>query len=579
MDRLTPAASRRLAPAPARRRGAASVRRRHGAAASRAPSSCRTSSRRCAPRAQALDYRERILGALPEGASFEPLMTLYLTDNTPPEEIARAKLSGRVFGVKLYPAGATTNSHAGVTRLSRCFHALEKMEELGLPLLVHGEVTDPAIDVFDREQAFIEEVLGPRSSASRGLKVVLEHITTREAAQYRRGHRAERRRHHHRAPPAAQPQRALHRRHPAAPLLPAGAQARGAPRGAGRGRDLGQPEVLPRHRQRAARAHTKEAACGCAGIYTAHAAIELYAEAFEEAGALDKLEGFASIRRRTSTACRATAAHDHAGARGLARARARCASATTSWCRCAPAKRFPGSWSSASGLRRACGRGSRGRALARAPQRACRGAGLRTESGKPVRFVPPGAKDAYYEIKVFETGEVETRPDNLHDLFNALAWLAFPRTKARINALHAAEIPREGGRRGRLRDLLTIFDEGGAHRAVRRARAARAAAARCSGRSCSGSSASACARQCASSSSATRCWSRRSSRGRGSPARRSSSLPARIPMPQARDWLGRAAPGASPRDLAPLPVFGYPGWCRAGRRAFYDDTRYFRPPR
>src|SRR3954466_6674223 len=108
---------------------------------------------------QALHYRERILGALPYDVRFEPMMTLYLTDDTPPEEIARAKLSGRVAGVKLYPAGATTHSDEGVTRLSRCFHTLEKMQELGVPLLLHGESTDPAIDVFDREKAFLEETL------------------------------------------------------------------------------------------------------------------------------------------------------------------------------------------------------------------------------------------------------------------------------------------------------------------------------------------------------------------------------------------------------------------------------------
>src|SRR5262245_52231237 len=129
---------------------------------------------------EALDYRERILAALPDGAEFEPLMTLYLTDDTPPEEIARAKLSGRVHGVKLYPAGATTHSDAGVTRLSRCFRTLEKMEELGLPLLIHGESTDPAIDVFDREKAFIEEVLGPTVTRFASLKVVLARLHTRE---------------------------------------------------------------------------------------------------------------------------------------------------------------------------------------------------------------------------------------------------------------------------------------------------------------------------------------------------------------------------------------------------------------
>src|SRR5688500_540118 len=120
---------------------------------------------------QALRYRERILAALPDGATFEPLMTLYLTDETPPEEIERARRSGRVFAVKLYPAGATTHSDEGVTRLSRCFHTLEKMEELGMPLLVHGESTDPAIDVFDRERAFIEEVLGPALERSEERRV------------------------------------------------------------------------------------------------------------------------------------------------------------------------------------------------------------------------------------------------------------------------------------------------------------------------------------------------------------------------------------------------------------------------
>src|SRR6185295_825497 len=133
---------------------------------------------------EALAYRERILAALPPRARFEPLMTLYLTDDTPPEEITTAKESGRVHAVKLYPAGATTHSDAGVTRISRCFRALERMAEVGMPLLVHGEVTDPAIDIFDRESAFVEEVLGPLVARFPGLKVVLEHITTREAAQF-----------------------------------------------------------------------------------------------------------------------------------------------------------------------------------------------------------------------------------------------------------------------------------------------------------------------------------------------------------------------------------------------------------
>jgi dihydroorotase len=245
--------------------------------------------------AQALDYRERILGALPDDAQFEPLMTLYLTDDTPPEEIARAKLSGRVFGVKLYPAGATTHSDEGVTRISRCFHTLEKMAELGVPLLVHGESTDPAIDVFDREQAFVEEVLGPMNERFPRLKVVLEHITTREAAQYVEvtgpnvaatitvHHLLMNRnalflggiRPHHYCLPVLK--REVHREAlveaatSGNPKFFLGTDSAPHPRGA------------------------KEAACGCAGIYTAHAAIELYAAAFEEAGALDKLEGFASV--------------------------------------------------------------------------------------------------------------------------------------------------------------------------------------------------------------------------------------------------------------------------------------------
>jgi dihydroorotase len=245
--------------------------------------------------AQALDYRERILGALPDDAQFEPLMTLYLTDDTPPEEIARAKLSGRVFGVKLYPAGATTHSDEGVTRISRCFHALEKMAELGLPLLVHGESTDPAIDVFDREQAFVEESLGPMIERFPSLKVVLEHITTREAAQYvevtgpnvaatiTAHHLLMNRnalflggiRPHHYCLPVLK--RELHRE----ALVEAATS--------------GNPKFFLGTDSAPHARGAKEAGCGCAGIYTAHAAIELYAAAFEEAGALDKLEGFASV--------------------------------------------------------------------------------------------------------------------------------------------------------------------------------------------------------------------------------------------------------------------------------------------
>ena len=243
---------------------------------------------------EALAYRERILGALPQRARFEPLMTLYLTDDTPPEEITAAKESGRVRGVKLYPAGATTHSAAGVTRISRCFRALERMAEVDLPLLVHGEVTDPAIDVFDRESAFIEEVLGPLIARFPNLKVVLEHITTREATQFVEvtgpniaatitvHHLLMNRnslflggvRPHHYCLPVLK--REEHRE----ALVEAATS--------------GNPKFFLGTDSAPHARSAKEAACGCAGMYTAHGAIELYAAAFEEAGKLDKLEGFAS---------------------------------------------------------------------------------------------------------------------------------------------------------------------------------------------------------------------------------------------------------------------------------------------
>ncbi|HQO29613.1 MAG TPA: amidohydrolase family protein, partial [Accumulibacter sp.] len=134
--------------------------------------------------AAAIDYRQRILAALPPGSSFEPLMTLYLTDNTPATEIRRAVDNGLVHAVKLYPAGATTNSDAGVTDLQRCMPAIAAMEQLGLPLLVHGEVTDPAVDLFDREEVFIERVLQPLLRRHPALKVVFEHVTTRQAVDF-----------------------------------------------------------------------------------------------------------------------------------------------------------------------------------------------------------------------------------------------------------------------------------------------------------------------------------------------------------------------------------------------------------
>jgi dihydroorotase len=243
---------------------------------------------------QALHYRERILAALPEGAAFEPLMTLYLTDDTPPEEIARAKLSGRVFGVKLYPAGATTNSAEGVTRLSRCFHTLEKMAQMGLPLLLHGESTDPQIDVFDREKAFLEETLSPLLERFPDLKVVLEHITTREAAQFVEvtgpNVAATITAHHLLMNRNALFMGGIRPHHYCLPVLKREEHREALVEAAISGSPkffLGT-DSAPHSRQ------AKEADCGCAGVYTAHAAIELYAIAFEEAGALDKLEGFAA---------------------------------------------------------------------------------------------------------------------------------------------------------------------------------------------------------------------------------------------------------------------------------------------
>jgi dihydroorotase len=244
---------------------------------------------------QALAYRERILGVLPSGLRFEPLMTLYLTDDTPPDEIARAKASGRVFGVKLYPAGATTNSSEGVTRLSRCFHTLEKMEQLGLPLLVHGESTDPAIDVFDREQVFIEEVLGPLVDRFSGLKIVLEHITTRDAAQYVEvtgpNVAATITAHHLLMNRNALFMGGIRPHHYCLPVLKREEHREALVEAA----TSGNPKFFLGTDSAPHARHTKETACGCAGMYTAHAAVELYATAFEEAGALDKLEGFASI--------------------------------------------------------------------------------------------------------------------------------------------------------------------------------------------------------------------------------------------------------------------------------------------
>ena len=243
---------------------------------------------------QAMAYRQRILAALPAEHTFTPLMTLYLTDNTRPDEIARAHASGQVHAVKYYPAGATTNSDAGVTDMTRTHAALEKMSELGMPLLVHGEVTDPDVDIFDREKVFIDRVLQPLRARLPELKIVFEHVTTRDAVQF-----VEQADDHVAA--TITPHHLLYNRNamftggirPHYYCLP----------------------VLKREQHRAALVNAaisgnskfflgtdsaphaisaKESACGCAGLYNAPVALETYAEVFEQHHALDKLEGFAS---------------------------------------------------------------------------------------------------------------------------------------------------------------------------------------------------------------------------------------------------------------------------------------------
>ena len=244
--------------------------------------------------AQAMAYAERIRAAVPAGMSFEPLMTLYLTDNLPADEIARAKDAG-VVACKLYPAGATTNSDAGVTDIRKTYKTLEAMQKAGVLLLVHGEVTSPDIDLFDREAVFIEQQLAPLRKDFPGLKIVMEHITTKEAAQYvaeadahlgatiTAHHLLYNRnaiftggiRPHYYCLPVLK--RETHRQ-----ALVAAATS-------------GNPKFFLGTDSAPHPAHLKEHATGCAGCYTAHAAIEMYAEAFEAAGPLDKLEGFASF--------------------------------------------------------------------------------------------------------------------------------------------------------------------------------------------------------------------------------------------------------------------------------------------
>ncbi|MDO8177568.1 MAG: dihydroorotase [Undibacterium sp.] len=244
---------------------------------------------------QAGAYRQRILAALPAGMQFEPLMTLYLTNNTPPDEIRRAKDSGFVHAVKLYPAGATTNSDAGVTDLRACYKTLEVMQEVGLPFLVHGEVTDPEIDLFDREAVFIERVLQPLRKDMPELKVVFEHITTSEAAAYvaqASGPIAATITAHHLLYNRNEIFKGGIRPHYyCLPVLKRESHRLALVQAAtsGNARFFLGTDSAPHAKG------VKENACGCAGCYTALHAMELYAQAFDRAGALDKLEAFASF--------------------------------------------------------------------------------------------------------------------------------------------------------------------------------------------------------------------------------------------------------------------------------------------
>lgn len=240
-------------------------------------------------------YRERILQALPAGMAFEPLMTLYLTDNTTADEIIQAKRSGIVHGVKLYPAGATTNSDSGVTSLDKCSNALQAMQEVGMPLLAHAEVTDADVDVFDREKVFIDRHMKPLLQKYPNLKVVFEHITTRDAAEFVASASANVAAtitaHHLLMNRNDMFKGGIQPHHYCLPILKREEHRLALVRAA----ISGNPKFFLGTDSAPHAKHTKEAACGCAGMYTAHTAIELYAEAFENANALDKLEGFASF--------------------------------------------------------------------------------------------------------------------------------------------------------------------------------------------------------------------------------------------------------------------------------------------
>ena len=243
---------------------------------------------------QALAYRQRILAAVPAGIQFEPLMTLYLTDNTMPQEIIKAKASGQVHAVKYYPAGATTNSDDGVTDITHTYAVMEQLAESGMPLLVHGEVTDPDIDIFDREKIFIDRVLLPLVNRYPQLRVVFEHVTTADAVQFVEQGPAN-------IAATITPHHLLYNRNAmfkggirphyfCLPVLKREQHRLALVRAAA----SGSPKFFLGTDSAPHPVNKKESDCGCAGIYNAHAAIELYAEVFEQQNALDKLEAFAS---------------------------------------------------------------------------------------------------------------------------------------------------------------------------------------------------------------------------------------------------------------------------------------------
>ncbi len=245
--------------------------------------------------AAASAYRDRILAARPAGSDFQPLMTCYLTDATSPDEIARGHAEGVWVAAKLYPAGATTNARYGVTDIAALAPVLERMERIGMPVLIHGEATDPAIDIFDREAAFMEQSLLPLLKRHQGLKVVIEHATTAETwtscAPMRRAWRDD-----HAAPSGHQPHLAVSGRVAAASLLPAGGQARAAPAGAAQGRDLGRGLLLHRHRHRAAPARAQGGGVLLRPASSAaRPALQTYVQVFDEENALDRFEAFASV--------------------------------------------------------------------------------------------------------------------------------------------------------------------------------------------------------------------------------------------------------------------------------------------